>query len=101
MVPAELPFDPEVDREALERRRAEDLRARRKFAAKRELEVAELEANPNPHRSPDRCVHARVPLSEPERDALDECARQLRISRVALLRRAGLALARQLRRRLP
>lgn len=93
-MPAELPFDPEVDREALERRRDEDLRARRKHAIRRELHVAELEANPD---DAPRLTRRQFAFTKRELELLDAAARTLRMSRAALLRRSALAVARRLR----
>lgn len=92
-MPAELPFDRDVDREALERRRDENLRAERKSALKRELEAAELEARPDPRHPRTERKHFEFTVDELRR--IDEAAAGLRLARATFVRRAALAAARK------
>lgn len=94
-MPADFPYERDVDREALEKRRAEQLRVQRKVAVRKELQAAERDAHPPG--SPPRTQEARVRLTLREERMLDEAARDLGVSRANLLRRAALAMAIRIR----
>jgi len=93
---AELPFDRDVDREHLEKRRAEELRQRRKGELKREL--VDAGRRHRPPGSPPTTQRKQVRLTLDEENRLEAVAEELGMRPGRMIRLAALALIDRYRR---